>query len=117
MVNGVGIPSAQVDIYNSTSNTWSTASLSQARFNLATTTVGNLAIFGEDLIQLILNLLKLIFTILPQILEYSFSITSLLDSTLLLVQQELQALHNPQQVQQVTMIHLIYRTKKQSNPN
>jgi hypothetical protein len=35
-----------VDIYNSANNTWTTASLSQARADLAATTVGNLAIFA-----------------------------------------------------------------------
>jgi hypothetical protein len=35
-----------VDIYNSTSNSWSTAALSRARFALAATSVGNLAIFA-----------------------------------------------------------------------
>jgi hypothetical protein len=37
---------AVVDIYNSLNNTWTTASLSQARAFLATTSVGNLAIFA-----------------------------------------------------------------------
>ena len=35
-----------VDLYNSVSGTWSTAQLSAARFGLAATSVGNLAIFA-----------------------------------------------------------------------
>ncbi len=35
-----------VDLYNSTSGTWSTAQLSVARFVLAATSVGNVAIFA-----------------------------------------------------------------------
>ncbi len=35
-----------VDLYNSASGTWSTAQLSVARFDLAVTSVGNLAIFA-----------------------------------------------------------------------
>jgi hypothetical protein len=35
-----------VDLYNITSGTWSTAQLSLARFNLAATSVGNMAIFA-----------------------------------------------------------------------
>jgi hypothetical protein len=35
-----------VDLYNITSGTWSTAQLSVARFNLAATSVGDVAIFA-----------------------------------------------------------------------
>ena len=35
-----------VDLYNGTSGTWSTARLSEARHNLAATSVGNVAIFA-----------------------------------------------------------------------
>ena len=35
-----------VDLYNSASGTWSTAQLSVARFHLAATSVGNVAIFA-----------------------------------------------------------------------
>jgi hypothetical protein len=35
-----------VDLYNSVSGTWSTAQLSVARFVLAATSVGNVAIFA-----------------------------------------------------------------------
>jgi hypothetical protein len=35
-----------VDIYNSTSNKWTTASLTLARYALAATTIGDLAIFA-----------------------------------------------------------------------
>ena len=38
--------SAAVDIYNYSSNTWTTASLSQARQYLAATFVGNLSLFA-----------------------------------------------------------------------
>jgi hypothetical protein len=41
---GIGFPI--VDIFNSTSGTWSTATLSEARQNLAATSVGDLALFG-----------------------------------------------------------------------
>ncbi len=37
-----------VDLYNSASGTWSTAQLSVARFHLAATSVGNVAIFAGD---------------------------------------------------------------------
>jgi hypothetical protein len=37
---------AVVDIYHSSSNTWTTAFLSQTRYFLAATTVGNLALFA-----------------------------------------------------------------------
>ena len=39
-------PSNAVDLYNSASGTWSTAQLSVARFLLAATSVGNVAIFA-----------------------------------------------------------------------
>ena len=35
-----------MDIYNYSSNTWTTANLSQARASLAATSVGNLALFA-----------------------------------------------------------------------
>ena len=35
-----------VDLYNSASGTWSTAQLSVARYTLAATSVGNVAIFA-----------------------------------------------------------------------
>ena len=35
-----------VDLYNSASGTWSTAQLSVARFHLAATSVGNVAVFA-----------------------------------------------------------------------
>ena len=35
-----------VDLYNSTLGTWSTAQLSVARYHLAATSVGNMAIFA-----------------------------------------------------------------------
>ncbi len=35
-----------VDLYNCASDTWSTAQLSVARFSLAATSVGNVAIFA-----------------------------------------------------------------------
>ncbi len=41
-----GRVSTVVDIYNSSSNKWTTASLSQARGSLAAITVGNLALFA-----------------------------------------------------------------------
>jgi hypothetical protein len=40
---------AQVDIYNVSNGSWSTATLSQARFDLAATSVGNLVLFGGGL--------------------------------------------------------------------
>ncbi len=43
------IPSAQVDIYNSSSETWTTATLSQPRDSLAATSVGDLVLFGGGL--------------------------------------------------------------------
>jgi hypothetical protein len=43
---GGGGYSNAVDLYNSVSGTWSTAQLSAARFGLAATSVGNLAIFA-----------------------------------------------------------------------
>jgi hypothetical protein len=45
-----GESSNAVDLYNSSSGTWSTAQLSVARLNPAATSVGNLAIFagGSD---------------------------------------------------------------------
>ena len=42
---GNGLSNA-VDLYNSTSGTWSTAQLSVARYELAATSVGNVAIFA-----------------------------------------------------------------------
>ncbi len=39
------VPNA-VDLYNSASGTWSTAQLSVARYDLAATSVGNVAIFA-----------------------------------------------------------------------
>jgi hypothetical protein len=36
----------RVDIYNTLNGSWSTATLSQARFDLAATSVGNLVLFG-----------------------------------------------------------------------
>jgi hypothetical protein len=36
----------QVDIYNTLSRSWSTATLSQPRYSLAATSVGNLVLFG-----------------------------------------------------------------------
>ena len=42
---GGGVSNA-VDLYNSASGTWSTAQLSVARFWLAATSVGNVAIFA-----------------------------------------------------------------------
>ena len=42
---GGGISNA-VDLYNSTSSTWSTAQLSVRRYLLAATSVGNVAIFA-----------------------------------------------------------------------
>jgi hypothetical protein len=41
-----GIVNNVVDMYNASSGMWTTATLSQARTRLASTTVGNLAIFG-----------------------------------------------------------------------
>ncbi len=38
--------SAVLDIYNYSNNTWTTASLSNARGDLAATSVGNLALFA-----------------------------------------------------------------------
>jgi hypothetical protein len=38
-----------VDMYNSSSGTWSTAQLSVGRWNLAATSVGNVAIFAGGL--------------------------------------------------------------------
>ena len=43
---GGGIKYNAVDLYNSTSGTWSTAQLSVARDGLAATSVGNVAIFA-----------------------------------------------------------------------
>ena len=46
-VNGQGSgPSSVVDIYNTSTSTWSTASLSQGRYNLAATSAGNQVFFG-----------------------------------------------------------------------
>jgi hypothetical protein len=45
---GGQVPNA-VDLYNYTSGTWSTAQLSVARFWLAATSVGNVAIFAGGL--------------------------------------------------------------------
>jgi hypothetical protein len=42
---GGGVSNA-VDLYNGASGTWSTAQLSVARYNLAATSVGNVAIFA-----------------------------------------------------------------------
>jgi hypothetical protein len=39
-----------VDLYNSASGTWSTANLSVARFDLAATSVGNVAILAGGLV-------------------------------------------------------------------
>ena len=39
-------PSNEVDIYNTVSNTWSTAALSQAHFGLSATSLGNAAFFA-----------------------------------------------------------------------
>jgi hypothetical protein len=44
----VGARSNAVDLYNSVSGTWSTAQLSVARYGLAATSVGNVAIFAGD---------------------------------------------------------------------
>jgi len=44
--NGESNYSARVDVYNSTSGTWSNKSLSEACNFLAATTVGDLALFG-----------------------------------------------------------------------
>ena len=41
-----GGQSNAVDLYNSASGTWSTAQLSVARYELAATSVGNVAIFA-----------------------------------------------------------------------
>ena len=41
-----GGPSNAVDLYNSASGTWSTGQLSVARYDLAATSVGNVAIFA-----------------------------------------------------------------------
>jgi hypothetical protein len=49
VIAGVGPsfrPSNAVDLYNSASDKWSTAQLSLARWSLAATAVGNLAIFA-----------------------------------------------------------------------
>ncbi len=43
---GVGIPSNVVDLYDSGTGRWSTAQLSQARTNLAATSVGAVAFFA-----------------------------------------------------------------------
>jgi hypothetical protein len=43
---GGGDSSAVVDMYNATSNNWTTASLTQARANLAATSVYDIALFG-----------------------------------------------------------------------
>src|SRR5690349_5447749 len=40
------VPYNTVDIYNALTNTWTTASLSQARMALAAATVGPLSLFG-----------------------------------------------------------------------
>ncbi len=45
-VSAGGGGSNAVDLYNSTSGTWSTAQLSVVRINLAATSVGNVAIFA-----------------------------------------------------------------------
>ena len=39
-------PSKVVDLYNTASGTWSTAQLSAARYIIAATSVGNVAIFA-----------------------------------------------------------------------
>jgi hypothetical protein len=41
--------SRAVDLYNGASGTWSTAQLSVARFDLAVTSVGNVALFAGGL--------------------------------------------------------------------
>ncbi len=48
-VTAGGGRSNAVDLYNSTSGTWSTAQLSVARDGLAATSVGNVAIFAGGL--------------------------------------------------------------------
>ncbi len=45
-VTAGGVLSNAVDLYNSASGTWSTAQLSVARYRLAATSVGNVAIFA-----------------------------------------------------------------------
>jgi hypothetical protein len=44
--NSSFVSSAVVDIYNASSSSWTTASLSQARYALAATSLGSLALFG-----------------------------------------------------------------------
>jgi hypothetical protein len=44
--NSSFVSSVVVDIYNASSSSWTTASLSQARYALATTLLGSLAFFG-----------------------------------------------------------------------
>jgi hypothetical protein len=46
---GGGVFSNAVDMFNITSGTWSTAQLSVARYELAATSVGNVAIFAGGL--------------------------------------------------------------------
>ncbi len=41
-----GFYSSQVSMYNIATNTWSVASLYQARYTIAATSVGNLALFA-----------------------------------------------------------------------
>jgi hypothetical protein len=45
-VTAGSVYSNAVDVYNSASGTWSTAQLSVARYGLAATSVGNVAIFA-----------------------------------------------------------------------
>ena len=48
---GNGFGSNAVDLYNSASGTWSTAQLSVARWYLAATSVGNVAIFAGGYVR------------------------------------------------------------------
>jgi hypothetical protein len=45
----ITIPSTRVDIYNTTTNTWSTAELSRARYEMSTVTAGNKIFFAGGL--------------------------------------------------------------------
>jgi hypothetical protein len=46
LTNGNQMSSNVVDIFNSTSQTWSTSTLSQARFSLASSSIGEIVAFG-----------------------------------------------------------------------
>ena len=51
MIGGGSSPNSRVDIYNVTSDTWTTANLSQPRARLTATSVGNAAFFADGSLE------------------------------------------------------------------